>query len=196
MAFGAGKRKRELAAAIERGRIMRDEGGAKAATFLEDAAVRFPSSAEFPLLLATVYMEVRPDQVAAQLEKAAELGSGDPAIQIRAGQMLLDGGDIEAARACALRAERSVDGEFVTAALEGLVGRIAAREGEYTIAEEKLRSALRREPRYDPHAIHLARFLWARDRNRDALTVIDEALEQVRRTDDLESLRIEIEAQI
>lgn len=195
MAFGGGKRKRELAAAIERGRIMRTEGGAEAAEFLKDAAGRFPDSPEFPLLLATVYLELRPDEVTAQLEKAAELGSGDPAIQVRAGQMLLDAGDIEAARACALRAEQSVDGEFVTAALDGLVGRIAAREGEYAIAEEKLRSALGREPQYDAHAIHLARFLWARGRNEDALAVIDESLGQASHKDDLESLRSEIAAE-
>jgi tetratricopeptide (TPR) repeat protein len=195
MALGGGKRKRELAAAIERGRTLRTEGGTVAAKFLEDAASRFPDSPEFPLLLATVYLELRPDEVSPQLEKAAELGSSDPAIQVRAGQMLLDGGDIEAARACALRAEQSVDGDFVTAAVEGLVGRIAAREGEYVIAEEKLRSALVREPQYDAHAIHLARFLWARGRNDDALAVIDESLAHASHKDDLEVLRGEIAAE-
>jgi predicted Zn-dependent protease len=195
MAFGGRKRKRELAAAIKRGRIMRAEGGAEAAEFLEGAASRFPDSPEFPMLLATVYLELRPDQVTTQLEKAAELGPGDPAIQVRAGQMLLDGGEIEAAQACALRAKPSVDGDFVAAALEGLVGRIAAREGEYGIAEEKLSSALEQEPQYDPHAIHLARFLWARGRNGEALTVIDESVGQANHKDDLESLRREIAAE-
>lgn len=172
---------------------MRTQGGEEAAEFLEDAASRFPQSPEFSLLLATVYLEFRPDEVAAQLGKAAELGSGDPTIQVRAGQMLLDGGDIEAARTCASRAEQSViDNEFVLAALEGLVGRIAAREGEYAFAEEKLRSALGREPQYDAHAIHLVRFLWARGRNEEALTVIDESLGRASHKDDLEGLRSEI----
>lgn len=84
--------------------------------FLEDAARRFPESPEFPLLLATVYLEIRPDEVLAQLNKAAELGSGDPAIQVHAGHLLLDSGDLEAARACALRAERFVNGDFLLAA--------------------------------------------------------------------------------
>jgi len=195
MRFRGRKHKRELEAAVTLGRGLRTKGGQEAAVFLEDAARRFPESPEFPLLLATLYLELRPNEVAAQVAKAAELGSTDPTVQVRAGHMFLNAGDVEAARACAARAEKSVDDNFVLmAGLEGLIGRIAARDGEYAVAEGKLRSALRREPEYDTYALYLARFLWARGRNEDALIVIDETLGRVREDDKdlLERLRQEI----
>lgn len=197
MRIRGGKRKRDLAVAIERGRsLIREQKDQEAIEFLEKAARDFPQVGEFPLLLAMAYRDSRPDDIPVQLAKAADLGSDDPVIQVMVGHKLLNEGDVEAARACAARAEELADGEFILLAdAESLSGRIAARDGHYALAEEKLRSALQREPEWSSHWLHLARFLWARGRNKDALTVIDESLARVRERGDkdlLERLRGEI----
>lgn len=197
MRLGRKKHERELATAIEHGRnLIRQGEDREALEFAEDAVHRFPKSAEIRMMLAMVYLDLRPDDMAAQLTKAAELGSDNPSIQIRAGHRLWNIGDLEGARRCAARASELADEDFILAAdLEGLIGHIAASDGEYAFAEEKLRSALHREPEYPAHALGLARFLWARGRDEDALTVIDESLPQIRKdldTDLLILLRSEI----
>lgn len=198
MRFRSKKHERELATVIERGRkLIRQGEDHEALELLEEAARRFPKSAEARLALARVYLDLRPDDVAAQLTKAAELGSDDPGIQVHAGHMLWNCDDLEGARRCAVRASELVDDDFILSAdLEGLIGRVAASDGEYAFAEEKLRSALRREPEDPTHAIRLTRFLWARGRDEDALTVVDESLPQVREKDRdrLERLRSQIAA--
>lgn len=194
MKFRGRKQDRELVAAIDRGRMLfRDQDDELAREFLADAARRFPGCPEFPLLLASLCRESRPKEVAPHLAKAVKLGFNDPVIQVRAGHAFLDEGDVEAARACAARAENLINGDFIlTADLESLVGGIASRDGEYTVAEEKLRSALHREPEFPAHALALARFLWARGRNEAALAVIDESLDRVAEKKYLERLRLEI----
>lgn len=190
------KKERQLQAAIDRGRSLLAEGkDDHALDFIEDAARRFPQSAEIQLQLASVLLAFPTDEVAEQAAKAAELAPDDPVIQVRVGHMLLNEGDLEAARACAARAEELADSEFILLAdVEGLSGRIAARDGNYALAEGKLRSALQREPEWSSHWLHLARFLWARGRDEEALIVIDESLDQVRENDKnlLERLRREI----
>jgi tetratricopeptide (TPR) repeat protein len=196
MRFKGGKRKRELEAAIERGRELRSIGSQEAASFLEDAARRFPESAEFPLLLATVYLGSRPDDVATQVAKAVELGSDDPATQVRAGHMLLNEEKIEAARACAARADDLVGGEFpLMAGLEALRRRIASQDGEYAVAEEWFRSALRSGTEVDNSVRFLTLFLRGRGRNEEALALIDESLARAKLPDGLERLRREIAAE-
>lgn len=76
-----------------------------------------------------------------------------------------------------------------------LIGRIAAEDSDYAVAEEKLRSAVGREPEQSTYALDLARFLWAGGRNQDALTVIDESLDRAGDKDLLERLRREIVAE-
>lgn len=197
MRFTRRNKARELAAAIERGRcLIAEQKDREALDFLKKAALDFPEAAEIPLLLATVYRDIRSGDIPAQLAKAAELGSNDPVIQVMVGHRLLNEGDIEGARACAARAEDLVDGDFALAAdMDRLVGRIAARDGDDRVAEARLRSALEREPELPIlHTLDLARFLWARDRNDDALTVIAESLDRVGENDKelLEHLRCEI----
>lgn len=85
MGFRDRKQRRELGEAIKRGRSLRANGEEGAAEFLEDAARRFPESPEFPLLLASVYLESRPDDVLGQVAGAAELGRNDPDTQVRRG---------------------------------------------------------------------------------------------------------------
>jgi thioredoxin-like negative regulator of GroEL len=201
MRFRSKKHEKELAAAIEQGwQLIRQGKDQEALELLEKAAHRFPRSADIRLMLATVYLDLRPEDEAAQLAKAAELGVDDPSIQIRAGHRLWNIDDLEGARRCAARASELADAEdkFILAAdLESLIGHLAASDGEYAFAEEKLRSALQREPEYPTHPLSLARFLWARGRDEDALTVIDESLPQIREdldTDLLKQLRSEIVA--
>lgn len=195
MSFGGKRRERKLDAVVKRGwKMIRQGKDQDALEFLEDACPRFPESAEIRMMLATVYRELRPDDVAEQLAKAAEIGADDPVIQVRAGHMLWNENDLEGARACAARASELIDDEFILSAdLEGLIGRIAARDGEYAFAEKLLRSAVRREPEYSTHTVRLARFLWARGRDEDALAVINEGLGRVRESDkgSLERLRSE-----
>jgi predicted Zn-dependent protease len=191
-------RRRDLAAAIAHGRsLVREQKDQEALEFLEKATRDFPESPEIPLLLATVYRDFRPDAIPALLAKAVELGSDDPVIQVIAGHRLLNEGDVDAARACAARAGDLIDDEFpLMADLDRLIGRIAARDGDDVVAETRLRSALRREPELPTHSLDLARFLWARGRDDDALVVIDESVSQVkeRSRGNLEQLRSEIAA--
>ncbi len=127
----------------------------------------------------------RPDEeIATQAAKAATVGARGANIQVQAGYILIDARDVEAARVCVARAEESADDRFVFAVeLDGLKGRIAARDGEFAKAEEMFRSVLRREPQWSSNWIQLARFLWARGRNEEALTVLAESLNWLREKD-------------
>ena len=74
----------------------------------------------------------------------------------------------------------------------GLDGRLAAFDGNDDLAEEKLRSAMAKDPEYPMFAINLARFLNSRDRRVEAIAVIDKALENCKMKDGLQELRDEI----
>jgi len=151
--------------------------------FCQEAARRFPRSAEIQYMLALSFLrDERPEEdVAAQAAKAAEIGARDADIQVRAGYLLMNTRNVEAARLCAARAEESGEEDFVLSAdLEGLKGRIAARDGDFAGAEEKFRSVLRREPQWSGNWAQLARFLWARGRDEEALTVLAESLSRFR----------------
>jgi tetratricopeptide (TPR) repeat protein len=192
--FSERRRKREMAAAVVRGRQFVFAGDDRATLeFLEDAVQRFPEDPEIRVLLASVLLEFRPDEVVSQTAKAVELGADDPVIQVRAGHLLLGRGETDAARACAKRARELAGPDFVLmAGLEGLEGKIASLDGEYVLAEELFRSAVDREPEYSTYPVDLARFLANRDRAAEALTVIDESLKQVKEKDDLERMRRDI----
>lgn len=183
-----GWRQAKLAAAIERARkLIRQGRSEEFVAFSQDAACRFPESAEIQLMFARGlrYGEGSDEEVATQAAKAAMIGARAPNIQVQAGYLLVDADDIEAARGCVVRAKESADEHFVLAVdLDGLKGRIAARDGEFAKAEELFRSVLRREPQWPGNWNQLARFLWARDRNDEALTVLAESLSRLRDADD------------
>jgi tetratricopeptide (TPR) repeat protein len=182
-----------LAAAVERARrLILEDRNEELIAFSKDAARRFPESAELQLMFARgLRRDERSDaDVAAQAAKAATIGARDPSIQVQAGYILIDAGDIEAARQCVARAQESADEHFVFAVdLDGLRGRIAAREGEFAEAEDLFRSVVRREPQWPGNWTQLARFLWARGRNQEALTVIAESLSRLRDENDESSGR-------
>lgn len=192
------KRTRELNEAVAHGRSLLAKGqNDQVLESIEDAAQRFPQSAEIQLQLASVLLVFPTDESAAPAANAAELAPDDPVIQVRAGHMLLDLGDPDAARACAARAEERADCEFILLAdVEDLTGRIAARDGNFPLAEEKLRSALQREPEWSSHWLHLGRSSGQKGRTDEALTLISESFDQVSKADWdlLERLRREIAA--
>ena len=184
------KQRKELAAAIARGRELRRLGRDKEALeFLERAVWQFPHDPELRLLYATILLGVRPDAVAAEAIKAADLGRDDPATLVRAGHLLLSR-DRERTRSCATRANEIAPPDFVLmAGLDNLTGLLAAFAGEDEQAEEKLRSAVDREPGNEPFVRNLAVFLAERGRLQEGAEVIDEALEHVEHKDDLERMR-------
>jgi Flp pilus assembly protein TadD len=192
MKFRNRKKRAELTAAIARGRELRKLGRdpEEALEFLEEAVQRFPEDPELHLLYATVLLAVRPDDAAAEAAKAAELAPNDPATLVRAGHLLLGGGDRETAQSCAARAETLTTPDFVLmGGLDNLNGLLAALRGEDDLAEEKLRSAIDQESDSEPFAKNLAVFLAERGRQREGAEVLNEALKHVEKKDELERLR-------
>jgi hypothetical protein len=112
------------------------------------------------------------------------------AILVRAGHLLWFAGRRKDVRACTARANELVEPGFVLmSGLNSLNGLLAAIDGEDDRAEELLRSAVDED---QMQAIDLAKFLAWRDREAEALAVIDEALKHVAYKDSLEDLRSEI----
>lgn len=183
---------KELTAAIVRGRELRKLGRdpEKALEFLGGAIERFPEDPELRLLHATVLSAVRPDDAAAEAAKAADLAPDDPATLVRAGHLLLSSGDRETARSCAIRAERLAKPDFVLmGGLDNLFGLLAAFRGEDDCAEDKLRSAVDREPSNESFAKNLAVFLAERGRLQEGADVLDAALKHVEKKGALEQMR-------
>lgn len=188
------KQRKELAAATDRSRKLLLAGQHQENfEFLDEAVRQFPDDPEIRLLYATTLLEYRPDGVAAEAAKAAELGSDNPKILVRAAHLMLDRGDVDSARAAAERANKLAPPEFVLMAdLVNLLGLLAALDGEDNLAEENLRSALRRQPDNGPFAIDLARHLVSTGRPEEAIDVIDQTLNRTDRRENLERVRAEI----
>jgi tetratricopeptide (TPR) repeat protein len=187
--LSSGVRWHREAAALKRGRrLLQGDSDEEYVAFVQEAGRRFPRSAEIQWMVTGVMVfEEQPDEeVAAQAAKTAALGADDPTIQVWAGFHLIDTEDgVEPARLCATRAEELAGKDFVLSAdLERLKGRIDARDGNFAAAEEKFRSALIREAEWSASWTTLARFLWARGRSEEALSVLAEALSRFREDDD------------
>jgi HEAT repeat protein/Tfp pilus assembly protein PilF len=189
-----GKGQRQLAAAVQQGRRLFSAGREQETfDFLERAVKQFPDDAEIRWLYAAILLAFRPDDVAQQAAKAVELAPNDPSILVRAGGLLLNRGQVEEARVCVARANELAEPDFVLMpGLENLNGLLADHEGKDDLAEEKLRSAVKREPDNGPFAIDLARYLASRERRSEAVDVIDQALMRTGRREDLERVRAEI----
>lgn len=188
------RRRKELSAAIERGRTLLATRQEQAAIeFLEEAVLQFPDDPELRVLYASILLAVRPNDVAAEAAKAVKLGPDDPVILVRAGQLLLGRGDDKSARRCAVRAKKLVQPDFVLmSGLVNLEGLLAANDGRDDLAEEKLRAAWESDPLFSSLAVDLVKFLANRDRQAEALEVIDDALEHAKEKTELERLRSEI----
>jgi Flp pilus assembly protein TadD len=186
------KRKRELFLARERAKeLLLAKNKQEALEFLEQAVQEFPIDAEIRLRYATILLAFRPDDVAAEAAKAAELGFDDPRILVGAGHRLLFGGDIEAARSCAERAaELAQPGFVLMPSLASLKGLVAALSGEYDDAEKELRLAIDGDPTHASFAGDLAVFLAEHGRLNEAVEVLDEALKHAKEKDKLEQMRV------
>lgn len=188
------KQGKELAATIKRGQeLLASQRRQQAVDFLGEAVQRFPDNPEIRVLHASILLAVRPSDVAAEATRAIELGADDPLILVRAGQLLLGRGEVEPARSCAARAKCLVQPDFVLmSSLVNLEGLLAAVEGEDALAEEKLRAAWKSDPAFSSLAVDLVQFLANRDRQAEALEVIDDALDHANEKAELERLRSEI----
>ena len=165
----------------------------QALEFLEETVQRFPEDAEMRLMYASALLMFRPEDVLSELEKSVELSPDDPVILVRAGNQLLNEGHIEAARSCAARASELASPDFILrSGLVSLEGRLAAIDGKDDLAEEKLRRAATEDPDYSSFPINLARFLNERDRQTEAIAVVDHALANCRVKNGLKELREEI----
>jgi len=176
------RRRNPLAVAIAKGReLIADGRFEEAFEFLKPAVQRFPEDAEIRLLYAFSLLSHAIDEVAAEASKAIELGPDDPVILVGAGHLLIGRGNREAAQACATRATELVKPDFILmASLDNLIGTLAAFSGEDDIAEEKLRSAVEKEPDDEPFARNLAVFLAERGRLQEGAEVLEEALKHTK----------------
>lgn len=184
------KKRKELAAIIERSRdLLVSEQHQENFDLLSKAVPRFPDDPEIRLLYATILLEFRPDDVASEANRAVELAPDNPLILVRAGSLLLSR-DRQAARSCVSRANELVQPDFaLMASLDNLNGSLAAFAGEDDLAEDKLRSAVDREPHNEPFVRNLAVFLAERGRLQDGVAVLDDGLRHVEKKEDLERMR-------
>lgn len=185
------KQNKQVAATIDRSRDLLVAGEHRQnLDLLEKAVDEFPQDAEIRLLYATVLLEFRPGDVASEAAKAVELGPDSPSILVRAGSLLLNRGDRDAARSCVARANELAPPDFpLMAGLDNLNGLLAAFSGEDESAESKLRSAVEKEPTNEPFARNLAVFLAERGRLQEGAEVLDEALKHVEKKDEIERMR-------
>lgn len=184
-------KKERLAEAIERAsRLFGARDSQDAFEFLERAIQEFPDDPRLRVLYASILVGFRMDDVGKEAAKAAELGSDDPGVLVRAGSLLLFARQWDALRSCVARANEIVEPGFVLrSGLDNLNGILAGKDREFERAEELLRSATEQD---QMHAIDFAKFLGWRKRDAEALEVIDEALKHARYKFSLERLRTEI----
>jgi tetratricopeptide (TPR) repeat protein len=104
-------------------------------------------------------------------------GHGGPTRLTRAAGLLFNLGEVEAAKSYTARAIQFAPPNFLfEAELKNLGGKLAALEGDMSLAEEGLRAANEAEPDRDAFARDLATFLVDQNRTAEALEVVDRAL--------------------
>lgn len=188
------RHEKKLQAAIRHGwQLLREDRHQENLEFLEDARRQFPGEAEIQLLYGTTLLAIRPDDVAVEVRKAAELAPDDPSILVRAASLMLDRGHPDAARSYTKRAREVAEPGFgLEGGLANLEGVFAGFDKEYERAEERLRLAVEIDPEFDRFARDLALLLKARGRRKEALEVVDRALPRVEKKARLERLRKEL----
>jgi tetratricopeptide (TPR) repeat protein len=161
--------------------------------FLKGAVLLFPDSGEIRLLYGIELLTCRPREALSEIAKAAELEPGDPVLLIRAAHTMFTMKQFDHARSYMNRVKSLAPEDFLFGPeLLNLESNFAALDGEDDRAEEGLRLAVKREPRMEPLAVDLAKFLADRGRRAEALTVIDEAMTRTKGTTYLERLRAEL----
>ena len=120
----------------------------------------------------------QPRQARYHLNRAAELGYGDPAIEYQVACVLLELGELRAALLLARRAHGHIDADFrYMAGFISLTGRLADAGGHDEEAERAYALAFELEPEMAWHGRTLAQFLERKGRTADAMRVTAAALE-------------------
>lgn len=195
MKFRQRKQERQLADAIDRGRRLLLSGDhQETVQFLSRAVEDFPDDAQLQLLYATVLMVLQPDQVARHAAKAVELEPDEPAILVRAANLMMSRKEVERARFYAARASELAPPDFhLMPNLKNITGLIAAIDGKDGVAEANLRSAVESQPTSAPFVSDLARFFASRRRISEALATIDAGIVHVDEKENLVQLRVKIQ---
>lgn len=188
------KRKKEAAAAADRGlRLLAERRHEEAYAFFDEAVHQFPDEPDIRMHYAHSLLPVRPEDAVPEVIKAIELGPDEPIRLTRAAGILFKMGQIDTARLYATRAKELAPPNFMFMPdLIHLDSHFAALEGKDELAEEGFRLALEEEPSSEIFAVDLAQFLAQRDREAEALEIIDEALMRTKRPEPLERLRSEL----
>jgi len=186
--------KREVWATIQRGREFLLQGTLEEAQqFLSDAVRRFPDSAEIRILYASTLLTVRPEDGAREVMAAIELDPDEPNRLARAADLLFSLAHFDESREYAFRARALGGSDFLfSPELTRLEADFALRDGDEDAAERGYRRAIELEPDDEALATHLAKFLVERERQGDAMEVVEGALQTAKSKDDLTRMRREI----
>lgn len=187
--------RRALASAIAHSRRLLAEGRHEEnLSFLEGGvAERFSDDAEIRLLYGTALLDLKPEAGLSEIARAIELEPDEPVRLTRAARIMYDMKQFDKARLYTERGKKLAPEDFVFGPeLLNLESNFAALDGEDERAEEGLRLAVEREPKMEALALDLARFLFERGKEAEALGVIDEALNHSKETKNLQRLQKEI----
>lgn len=188
------KKRKDAAAASHRGlKLLAERRRQEAYDFLGKAVQQFPDEPEIRMHYATSLLAVRPADAVSETKKAISLDPDEPIRLTRAASLLFSLDEIETARVYATRAKELAEPDFsFFPELINLDGNFAALEGKDELAEQDLREAVEQDPSGETFAVDLAKFLSDRDRQEEALAVIDQALPRTPRKEPLERLRSEL----
>jgi Flp pilus assembly protein TadD len=187
-------RQKDRAEAVKRSRrLLLEDREQENHEFLEDALIRFPEDAELRLLFASNLLAIRPEDAAGEAIKAVELNPDEPILLIRAASLLVAMGRVDVARDYAKRSRELASADFpFKAELINLEARFAAIDGRDAEAERGFRRAVELDPKAEALALDLARHLARRNREEEALHVIEQGLESATQTGNLLRLRNEL----
>lgn len=187
-------RKEEVWPTIQRGQDVFAHAPEDVATdFLEEAVQNFPDSAELRLLYGFILLPSHREDGVREVRRAVELDPYEPWYLIRAAWKMFDWESAELARDYAARA-REMGGQDSPFGPELVLleAHFALEDGDEEAAEAGFRLALEREPESEWFAIVLARFLADRERQDEALEVVQQALQTSRHKDTLTRLEAEL----
>ncbi len=145
---------------------------------LSDIVREFPAHPEGRFQLAATYAG-EPARAAELVDEAAAVAPDDPVVLVRAAELLLGVGRLEASVDYLKRLSPmlSQDDVGLTALASGVVGQIHYLRGALPLAEEALSAAFQVRPDIPRHGAALARLYRTTGRTTQAHEVIREALE-------------------
>jgi Flp pilus assembly protein TadD len=182
---------RSVESAVQHSHMLLIEGRSdELLAFSEGAVELFPLDPELHLMYATALLPHNVEKARWEAARAIQLDTDDPGRLVRAARLMLNLGEVEAARSYAGRAAQFATADFLFAPeLHGISGVLAALSGEFALAEEALRAAHEAEPDREMFAKDLAIFLDSRGRPVEAVGIIDETVAAGGETDGLKKLR-------